>query len=887
MRNPSPASQASAPSPAAAERYRPLAPLRHLLVGVVVLALLPLVALVCWQILRDASAAQAQMEGDLARSAAAFAAAVDSEVLASADALAALAHAQAQRAASTAAFEQQLRSRPLARRDWQGVFLADAQGRLLLDTAAGRDAVPIDAALPALRQQVITRHQPAVSGLLGANEARQVTLLAVPVALQGIPEAVLGARLGAATWQRIAGATSRPDGAYAVLHDAQHRLVATSLPGPRPPGAVLPPEEVAPDARRPFGVQRTDGVDGQAVYAAWQSVPSAPGWGVKVMVPADPIDAARRHALLAAMATCAASLLLGALLAALAARRITRPLQALATEGHAGLHGPVAVQEIALLRDALQAAAASDARSRHALEEDIAHRRRVENELRDTQEVLEEQQRLIDLTQEAGRVGFCQYRYGSGEMVWTSGHCKLFGLERLEGDGLDAWFSRIAPADRDRVQQALDTACDDGREALTVDYAALQPDGSTRWLSTRLQLECGPDGSPAHLAGVSVDMTDQREADLQREELTRREVAARRDAERSNQAKDEFLAMLGHELRNPLGAISAAADVLEVAPAGSAGADEARTIVARQTRNLAHMVHDLLDVGRALGGELQLARTPVNLAVVLERVRGTLQVTGGSATHDLQLQAQEAWVLGDAVRLEQVLANLVGNALKYTPAGRRVEVAVRREGADAMVEVRDTGTGIPPELLARVFDLFVQGDRPLDRRAGGLGVGLTLVRRVVELHGGTVAASSSAAGSCFSFRIPAIDPPGHPEGDSLPAGRRRRVLVIDDNADVLAALRSKLELDGHSVTTAIDGAEGLNRLLRQQPEVSIVDIGLPGLTGYEVARHARAAGYGGRLIALSGYGQERDRRDALVAGFDAYLVKPVERSELRASLRLA
>jgi CheY-like chemotaxis protein len=262
-------------------------------------------------------------------------------------------------------------------------------------------------------------------------------------------------------------------------------------------------------------------------------------------------------------------------------------------------------------------------------------------------------------------------------------------------------------------------------------------------------------------------------------------------------------------------------------------------------------------------------------------------VTGGSSTHDLHLQARDAWVDGDAVRLEQVLSNLLGNALKYTPAGRRIDVEIGRQGAFAIVEVRDAGTGIPAELLPRVFDVFVQGERPLDRRAGGLGIGLTLVKRVVELHGGSVTASSSSSGSCFTISLPAIDPPSLAEGDSLPARGRRRVLVIDDNVDVLAALRSKLELDGHTVSTAIDGIEGLNRLLRQQPEVSIIDIGLPGLTGYEVARHARAAGYGGRLIALSGYGQERDRRDALVAGFDAYLVKPVERSDLRASLSVS
>ena len=192
--------------------------------------------------------------------------------------------------------------------------------------------------------------------------------------------------------------------------------------------------------------------------------------------------------------------------------------------------------------------------------------------------------------------------------------------------------------------------------------------------------------------------------------------------------------------------------------------------------------------------------------------------------------------------------------------------------------------GIPAALLPHIFDLFVQGERTLDRRAGGLGIGLTLVRRLVELHGGTVGAESSDEGSRFTVRLPAVQPPIHPEGDTLPPSRRRKVLVVEDNDDVLAALRSKLELDGHTVSTATDGIEGLTRLLKLRPEVSIVDIGLPGLTGFELARHARAAGYAGRMIALSGYGAERDAEEALVAGFDAYLVKPVDRNQLRASL---
>ena len=230
-----------------------------------------------------------------------------------------------------------------------------------------------------------------------------------------------------------------------------------------------------------------------------------------------------------------------------------------------------------------------------------------------------------------------------------------------------------------------------------------------------------------------------------------------------------------------------------------------------------------------------------------------------------------------------MVTNLLTNA-RYTPAGRPIQVLVNTDSGSAVLQVQDAGTGIPPALLPHVFDLFVQGERPLDRRAGGLGIGLTLVRRLVELHGGTVAVDSSGEGSRFTVRLPLTAPPAATDADTPPPSRRRKVLVVEDNDDLRAALRSKLELDGHSVSTAVDGIEGLNQLLKLKPEVSIVDIGLPGLTGFELARHARAAGYAGRMIALSGYGAARDVQEALVAGFDAYLVKPVDREQLRASL---
>ncbi|AEG92108.1 hybrid sensor histidine kinase/response regulator [Ramlibacter tataouinensis] len=859
------------PSPPRLERHWPAASLRTYLVAVILLATFPLSALMSWQILMDARAQQDQVEDGLARSAASFAQAVDSELLASLDALTALSHSEVLQEGGPGRLQQLWRWRPRPRRDWDSVFLLDPAGGVLFDTASGGAEGPAPE-LDGVRRLVTQRLQPAVSGLLPRDGTDgPAVILAVPLVREGEPGHVLGARIGPAVWQRLASGASRPQGGYAALLDAQYRTIShTAGPEVAAAGDALPPATAQTLRGQPFGVHRALNSEGRAVYAAWQAVPVA-GWTVRVGTPAQPIDAGHRRAILGALATSGASLLLGVLLAALAARRVTRPLHQLATGGPARLAGPAPVKEVALLRHALLRSAQRDAAARARLEA--------------TAEELRESHQLMALAQEAGQVGFFHYRFGADQLDWTPGQHRLFGTRPdTPMAGLAGWFARIDGDDRDRVEREFWTACALRREGWTLEYCITAPDGRSRWLSSRVTLHYDADGRAVQMVGVTVDMTAHREAQLQREQLTERAIAARRQAEAASRAKDEFLAMLSHELRNPLGAVSAAVEVLEIAPADSPSATEARGIIARQTRNLAHMMDDLLDVGRALAGKVRLLRQPVDLAAVAIRVRQTLSLTGEAGGHELRLHLDEAWVEGDAVRLEQVVTQLVTNAFKYTPAGSPVDVSTGLQDGMAQLEVRDCGAGIPPELLPRVFDLFVQGERPLDRRAGGLGLGLTLVRSLVELHGGTVSAANLARGSSFTVRLPAVAPPVRQAGDTLPPSRRRHVLVVEDNQDVLAALRSKLELDGHDVSTASDGIDGLHCVLQLRPEVSIVDIGLPGLTGYELARHARAAGYAGRMIALSGYGRDRDADDAYTAGFDAYLVKPVDRRQLRASL---
>ncbi|CAN5349921.1 hypothetical protein BH09PSE5_BH09PSE5_19210 [soil metagenome] len=375
---------------------------------------------------------------------------------------------------------------------------------------------------------------------------------------------------------------------------------------------------------------------------------------------------------------------------------------------------------------------------------------------------------------------------------------------------------------------------------------------------------------------------EQMAADMaERDALAAREHAARQEAETANRVKDEFMAMLSHELRNPLGAISSAAELLNRIGMKEMPAQNAVRVIGRQTRHLAHLMDDLLDVARVITGKIMLSRGPLNLAAVVQRLMATLEMTGATRDHRVTVHVEDCWINADVTRIEQIVNNLVTNALKYTPSGGKVDVSVRAEADSAVFEVRDNGVGIAPSLLPRLFDLFVQGDRALDRRHGGLGVGLTLVRRLVELHGGNVGVTSPDVGSAFTVRLPCVPAPAD-EHASLPApvatvsSNGRRVLVVEDNEDALQVMRALLELAGHEVVTACDGTSGLQLLIESKCEVALIDIGLPGLTGLEVAERARAAGVKSLLIALTGYGQPKDVERTRAAGFDAHLVKPID-----------
>ncbi len=396
------------------------------------------------------------------------------------------------------------------------------------------------------------------------------------------------------------------------------------------------------------------------------------------------------------------------------------------------------------------------------------------------------------------------------------------------------------------------------------------------------------DAFPTRDGGIAVffrDISDRRRHQRQAEQLLASEQRARTVAEAASRAKDEFLAMLGHELRNPLAPIMAALELVRL----RGPMDTARevAVIDRQLQHLVRLVDDLLDVSRITRGHVELSRGHLELAEVaataIEMASPLLQ----QRRHLFDATvAQGLTVDGDASRLAQVISNLIVNAAKYTPEGGRITLSAQRDGSDVVLRVADTGVGIPAELLPHIFDMFVQGRQGIDRAEGGLGLGLAIVRRLVELHGGRVRAASDGPGlgATFTMYLPAVEatPPSSqrqraPEPASVRSAITRRVLVVDDNEDAAEMLAEVLRSHGCEVHVAYDGASALVLAAQIVPDLAFLDIGLPVMDGYELAQRLRAlpTWRDVRIVALTGYGHEQARLRVAAAGFDLHLVKPV------------
>ena len=404
------------------------------------------------------------------------------------------------------------------------------------------------------------------------------------------------------------------------------------------------------------------------------------------------------------------------------------------------------------------------------------------------------------------------------------------------------------------------------------------PAGNTGYYEYIFSPVMGTDGTVEVVAGATRDTSERRRNEEQLREDDRR--------------KDEFLAMLAHELRNPLAAVANAALVLRSSNVDDQ--DWATGVIERQTGQLVHIIDDLLDVSRITTGKIQLRKEVLDVAGVLRRAQDSARAALAERKHSLEstYSVGELWIEADATRLEQIVVNLLMNAAKYTPTGGEIQLLGRLVDQEVQITVRDNGIGISPERMPAMFELFAQGERSIARSEGGLGIGLTIVKRLVEMHDGRVEAHSDGpdCGSrftvCFPYRGGARSKRTSSALPSDQNGTGRRILLVDDNKDMAQGMKRLLSAAGHTIRIATDGLEALKVSEKFLPSAVILDIGLPGMDGYEVARRLREATSGppAILIAMTGYGQPEDKQRAISAGFDHHLVKPVDFKELKAIL---
>jgi signal transduction histidine kinase/ActR/RegA family two-component response regulator len=426
-------------------------------------------------------------------------------------------------------------------------------------------------------------------------------------------------------------------------------------------------------------------------------------------------------------------------------------------------------------------------------------------------------------------------------------------------------------------EMPMQLAARSGQTVRDFEHDVIRPDGSRVTMSANVSPMLGDAGQVRGVVGIYLDVTVRKAAEHALKESDRR--------------KDEFLAALAHELRNPLAPIRNAVQILKLKGPPDPELAWSRDVIDRQVQHMVRLLEDLFDVSRIAHDKLELRKQEVELSEVIEMAvemsRPLIDGRGHQLT--LALPGEPVYLDADPARLAQVFANLLNNAAKYAEARSHIHLTGERRGSEAAVAVRDEGIGIAAEMLPRIFDMFIQAGRPLERSQGGLGIGLTLVRGLIELHGGSIEARSDGLGkgSEFLVRLPVLDLPAAgpqelPGESAEPLRGTRRLLIVDDLRDSADMLATFLEMNGHEVHTAYDGEEAITAAERFQPEVVLLDIGMPKVNGYEACRHIRRQPWGKEmfLIALTGWGQEDDRRRTEEAGFDHYMVKPADPATL-------
>jgi PAS domain S-box-containing protein len=480
----------------------------------------------------------------------------------------------------------------------------------------------------------------------------------------------------------------------------------------------------------------------------------------------------------------------------------------------------------------------------------------------------------MEMALEASRTGTFHWNIQDNRLTWDDALDRLFGLRPGEAvRSLDQFIMLVHPDDRAEVIRRCER-CRDFGDDFDMEFRVVYPDGSVHWLYDRGRTFLDPTGRAKTMTGACVDITNY--------------VRTREALKLADRQKDDFLATLAHELRNPLAPLRTGLHFLQKIKGGlPSQADQVLGIMQRQLDHMVHLVDDLLDIARIRQGKILLRQDPLSLQSVLEQALEGMHALLDAQGHEVIWNGVDPTlrVTGDLTRLVQVVGNLLNNAAKYTPRGGRVSLRGGEDTQPGMlfIEVADTGIGIPPDMLEHVFDRFAQVQQHLDHAQGGLGIGLSVVKGLVEMHGGRVAAESAGpgAGSLFRIWLPRADTPA-PVEDARPSSpdaiERHRVLVVDDNRDAAETMAMVLDMSGHEVFRAHDGQTAVEMVKRHDPAVVFLDIGMPGMNGYETASLLRALpGAQARvLVALTGWGSEADQARSLEAGFDLHLTKPVD-----------
>ena len=515
----------------------------------------------------------------------------------------------------------------------------------------------------------------------------------------------------------------------------------------------------------------------------------------------------------------------------------------------------------------------------------------------------------IEVVLAAAQVGLWNCPLPFQSLNWDARVKEHFQLPTDAEVTIDTFFERLHPQDRDRTRAAIE-ACIAGKTVYDIEYRTLSPDGKrTKWIRAIGRAYYDEAGNPTRFDGVTVDISDRKAGEAQREQLLQAERAARADAERLSRLKDEFLSTLSHELRTPLNAILGWSQLLSSTQVSPEEMSEGLATIERNARIQTQLIDDLLDMSRILTGRIRLDVQNVDLAEVIRASILTVQPAADAKQLRVQaiLDPRAGPVSGDPARLQQVLWNLLSNSIKFTPRGGRIQVVLERVNSHLEIAVNDNGQGIDPDFLPHVFDRFRQGDASTTRLYGGLGIGLSLVKHLVELHGGHVRAKSPGEnqGATFIVALPLAvvhdsfpDDRQHPRSQLsqargaaqpvVPSLEGVRVLVVDDEPDARDLLKRVLEHRQGQVALAADAREALRILSDQRFDVIVSDIGMPGIDGYELIRRIRELPpeQGGKTpaIALTAFARSEDRRRTMLSGFQIHISKPVEPPELIATV---